>query len=72
MAVGGASVVLVHGAWADGSSWGAVIQRLQKAGYRVSAVQLALASMEDDVARTRPTSSGSSTNQPSRPIRGRA
>ena len=47
------NIVLVHGAWADGSSWGAVIQRLQKAGYRVSAVQLALASMEDDVARTR-------------------
>jgi pimeloyl-ACP methyl ester carboxylesterase len=47
------NIVLVHGAWADGSSWGPVIQRLQKAGYKVSAVQLALASMEDDVARTR-------------------
>jgi pimeloyl-ACP methyl ester carboxylesterase len=47
------NVVLVHGAWADGSSWGAVIQRLQKAGYRVRAVQLGLASMEDDVTRTR-------------------
>jgi hypothetical protein len=27
------NVVLVHGAWADGSSWGAVIERLQKAKY---------------------------------------
>ena len=31
------NVVLVHGAWADGSSWSAVIQRLQKEGYNVTA-----------------------------------
>jgi hypothetical protein len=30
-------IVLVHGAWADGSSWSAVIQRLQADGYRVAA-----------------------------------
>jgi pimeloyl-ACP methyl ester carboxylesterase len=47
------NIVLVHGAWADGSSWSAVIERLQKAGYHVSAVQLALSSFDDDVARTR-------------------
>jgi pimeloyl-ACP methyl ester carboxylesterase len=43
-------VVLVHGAWADGSGWGAVIERLQKAKYQVTAVQLALESLDDDVA----------------------
>jgi pimeloyl-ACP methyl ester carboxylesterase len=33
------NIVLVHGAWADGSSWSAVIQRLQADGYRVTAPQ---------------------------------
>jgi pimeloyl-ACP methyl ester carboxylesterase len=47
------NVVLVHGAWADGSSWGGVIQRLQKAGYHVTAVQLALASLDADAANVR-------------------
>jgi pimeloyl-ACP methyl ester carboxylesterase len=47
------SIVLVHGAFADASSWSGVISRLQKAGYRVTAVQLALDSLEDDIARTR-------------------
>lgn len=47
------NIVLVHGAWADGSSWSAVIQRLQNAGYHVSAVQLTLSSFAEDVARTR-------------------
>ena len=47
------NIVLVHGAWADGSSWSAVIQRLQNEGYHVSAVQLALDSFAEDVARTR-------------------
>src|SRR5450432_2909447 len=45
------NVVLVHGAWADGSSWDAVIQRLQAAGYNVSAPQFPLTSLADDVAR---------------------
>jgi pimeloyl-ACP methyl ester carboxylesterase len=47
------NIVLVHGAWADGSTWGAVIERLQKAKYQVSAVQLGLASLDEDVARVR-------------------
>lgn len=47
------NIVLVHGAWADGSSWSGVIQRLQKAGHHVAAVQLGLTSLDEDVARTR-------------------
>jgi pimeloyl-ACP methyl ester carboxylesterase len=46
-------IVLVHGAFADGSSWNAVITRLQAAGYTVTAVQLPLTALADDVARTR-------------------
>jgi pimeloyl-ACP methyl ester carboxylesterase len=33
------NIVLVHGAWADGSSWSAVIERLQAYGYTVTAPQ---------------------------------
>jgi pimeloyl-ACP methyl ester carboxylesterase len=47
------NIVLVHGAWADGSSWGAVIERLQAAGYRVTAPQFPLTALADDVARLR-------------------
>ncbi|HEV8191006.1 MAG TPA: alpha/beta hydrolase [Ktedonobacterales bacterium] len=47
------NVVLVHGAWADGSSWSSVIQRLQAAGYRATAVQIPLTSRAEDVTRTR-------------------
>ncbi len=49
---GGASptVMLVHGAWADGSGWGDVISRLQARGLRVVAVQNQLNSLADDVA----------------------
>ncbi|HTD49332.1 MAG TPA: alpha/beta hydrolase [Acidimicrobiia bacterium] len=47
------NIVLVHGAWADGSSWGAVIERLQNRGYRVTAPQFPLTSLADDVARLR-------------------
>lgn len=47
------SVVLVHGAFSDGSSWSWVIPLLQKRGYRVTAVQLPLTSLADDVAATR-------------------
>jgi pimeloyl-ACP methyl ester carboxylesterase len=46
-------VVLVHGAWADGSSWSAVIERLQTKGYNVTAPQFPETSTEDDVARLR-------------------
>ena len=47
------SIVLVHGAWADGSSWSGVIERLQADGYRVTAPQFPLTSLADDVARLR-------------------
>src|SRR5262245_3740845 len=47
------NIVLVHGAWADGSSWSAAIARLQAAGYRVTAPQFALTRLADDVARLR-------------------
>jgi pimeloyl-ACP methyl ester carboxylesterase len=47
------SVVLVHGAYADGSSWSEVIQRLQHAGLTATAVQNPLTSLADDVAQTR-------------------
>jgi pimeloyl-ACP methyl ester carboxylesterase len=47
------NAVLVHGAWADGSSWGAVIPRLQAAGLNVTAVQNPLTSLADSVAATR-------------------
>jgi pimeloyl-ACP methyl ester carboxylesterase len=47
------NVVLVHGAYADGSSWAAVIPRLQAAGLTVTAVQNPLTSLADDVAATR-------------------
>jgi pimeloyl-ACP methyl ester carboxylesterase len=47
------NVVLVHGAWADGSSWGEVIPLLQAAGLNVTAVQNPLTSLADSVAATR-------------------
>lgn len=46
------NVVLVHGSWADGSSWSEVISRLQAAGLNVTAVQNPLTSVADDVAAT--------------------
>jgi pimeloyl-ACP methyl ester carboxylesterase len=46
-------VVLVHGAWADGSSWSDVIDRLQHDGYAVRAVQLPLQSLAGDAAIVR-------------------
>jgi pimeloyl-ACP methyl ester carboxylesterase len=47
------NVVLVHGAWADGSCWSAVIEALQEKGYEVAAPQFPETSTEDDVARLR-------------------
>lgn len=47
------NIVLVHGAFADGSSWGNVIPILQAEGYNVVAVQNPLTSLADDVAATR-------------------
>jgi pimeloyl-ACP methyl ester carboxylesterase len=47
------NVVLVHGAFADGSSWSKVIPLLQEKGLDVIAVQNPLTSFDDDVAATR-------------------
>ncbi len=47
------NVVLVHGAWADGSSWSKVIPPLQNKGFNVTAVQLPLTLLDDDIAVTR-------------------
>jgi pimeloyl-ACP methyl ester carboxylesterase len=47
------NIVLVHGAWADGSSWSAVIARLQADGYNVTAPQFPLTALAHDVARLR-------------------
>jgi len=46
------TIVLVHGAFTDGSSWAPVIARLQARGYHVVAVQNPLTSLADDVAAT--------------------
>ena len=46
----GPSVVLVHGAWADGSSWNDVITPLLSRGLRVLAAPLPLTSLSDDIA----------------------
>jgi pimeloyl-ACP methyl ester carboxylesterase len=47
------NIVLVHGAWADGSCWSGVIERLQADGFRVTAPQFPLTSLADDLARLR-------------------
>jgi pimeloyl-ACP methyl ester carboxylesterase len=46
-------IVLVHGAWADGSCWTDVIERLQASGYAVTAPQFPESSLAADVARLR-------------------
>jgi pimeloyl-ACP methyl ester carboxylesterase len=46
-------IVLEHGAWADGSSWSAVVERLQAEGYSVTAPQFPETSLADDVDRLR-------------------
>jgi hypothetical protein len=43
--------VLVHGAWADGSTWSAVVERLQADGYTVTAPHFPLNSLANNVAR---------------------
>jgi pimeloyl-ACP methyl ester carboxylesterase len=47
------NIVLVHGAWADGSCWSGVIERLQASGFNVTAPQFPESSLADDVARLR-------------------
>lgn len=46
------TIVLVHGAFADGSSWSPVIERLTAMGYNVTAVQNPMTSLKDDVLAT--------------------
>ena len=46
-------IILVHGSWADGSCWSAVIEPLQADGYHVTAPQFPLGALKDDVARLR-------------------
>src|SRR5258707_15591770 len=47
------SIVLVHGAFADGSSWNKVIPLLEAEGFTVTAVQNPLKSLSEDVATTK-------------------
>lgn len=47
------NIVLVHGAWADGSSWGKVIPFLQQRGFNVTAAQIPLTSLIEDITVTR-------------------
>src|SRR6266850_200344 len=54
MSLKDASVVLVHGAWADGSSWRKVIGLLKAQGIRVFAAPLPLTSLADDTAALAP------------------
>lgn len=46
------NILLVHGAWGDGSHWRHVIPPLHAKGYRVSAAQNPLTSLADDIDRT--------------------
>lgn len=47
------NIVLVHGAWADGSSWSKLVPLLEAKGFHVVAVQNSLTSLADDVATTK-------------------
>src|SRR6478672_6109240 len=47
------SIILVHGAWADGSCWSGVIERLQADGHKVTAPQFPMTSLAADVDRLR-------------------
>ncbi len=47
------NIVLVHGAWADGSCWSAVVEALQADGHTVTAPQFPLSSLDANVARLR-------------------
>ena len=47
--IGNATVVMVHGAWADGSSWRQVIEGIQATGIKAIAAPIPLTSVSDDV-----------------------
>lgn len=55
MAINDVTVVLAHGAWADGSSWARVITPLAAGGVKVLAAPLPLTSLADDVAALKRT-----------------
>src|SRR5271167_3059962 len=55
MAATSVNIVLVHGAWSDGSGWSKVIPILQDAGHNVVAVQNQMTSLAEDSANTRAT-----------------
>ena len=57
------NVVLVHGAWADGTSWQHVIPLLERDGFTVIAVQNPLSSLADDIATTSRKHSGMLTGK---------
>jgi pimeloyl-ACP methyl ester carboxylesterase len=50
---GGVNIVLVHGAWSDGTGWAKVIPILQAAGHNVVAVQNQMSSLDGDSTNTR-------------------
>lgn len=50
-----ATVVVIHGAWTDGSSWGPVIRKLQNEEFNVVAAPIPLTSLSDDAAALRRT-----------------
>lgn len=52
MATKNLTIILVHGAWGDGSHWRHIIPALAKEGYQVRAVQNPLTSLADDISRT--------------------
>ncbi|QIY89602.1 alpha/beta hydrolase [Chryseobacterium gallinarum] len=47
------TIILVHGAWGDGSHWQFVIPSLVKEGYKVRSVQNPLTSLQDDIDKTK-------------------
>lgn len=49
------NIILVHGGWADGSSWGKVITILKNSGNKVTAVNMPLHNLADDVATVKRT-----------------
>ncbi|TDE41846.1 alpha/beta hydrolase [Flavobacterium rhamnosiphilum] len=52
MATKDLTIILVHGAWGDGSHWQHVIPALVKEGYKVRSVQNPLTSLQDDINKT--------------------
>src|SRR5258708_39785545 len=52
------AIILVHGAWADASSWSKVIPILEHDGYSVTAVQIPLTALPDDIATIKRTLEG--------------